>query len=124
MRNMAFSLTTTQVRNRTKDVTRRRGWKNLKPGERVCAIVKGMGLKKGQKVERLCIIECVSNTAEWAAELIVEHEPKYSAIRARSEVDREGFPNHSVEWFVRMLMKHNHMAATDTVHRIEFTYVD
>lgn len=60
MRNMSFSLTTPQMRDRTKTLTRRLGWYSLKPGDRVQAVVKGMGLKKGEKVERLCVIEVVS----------------------------------------------------------------
>jgi hypothetical protein len=123
---MAFSLTTTQMRNKTKDVTRRTGWAHLKPGDRVCAIVKGMGLKKGEKIERLGVIEIVSNTPEDAGALIapkVEGFKYYNERQARREVDREGFPGHSVAWFVQMLMKHNHLAAGDTVNRIEFIHL-
>ena len=43
-RNMSFMLTTEQVRNKTKTVTRRLGWWFLKPGEIVNAVEKGMGL--------------------------------------------------------------------------------
>lgn len=53
-RNMSFSMTTEQIRNRTKTVTRRLGWEFLKPGDVVNAVVKAMGLKPGEKVERLC----------------------------------------------------------------------
>ena len=57
MRNMSFYHTTEQIRNRSKTVTRRLGWAFLKPGDRVRAIVKGRGLKKGQKVEPLAGLE-------------------------------------------------------------------
>lgn len=52
-------LTTDQVRNRTKTVTRRLGWKFLQPGDIVNAVKKGMGLKKGEKVEVLGQIKVV-----------------------------------------------------------------
>jgi hypothetical protein len=127
MKNMAFSLTTRQMRDKTKDVTRRVGWAFLKPGDRVCAIVKGQGLKKGEKIERLGIIEIVSNTPEDAGALIaprIKGYKNYTEHGARREVDREGFPGHSVVWFVQMLIKHNNLDAGDTVNRIEFIHID
>jgi len=50
MRNMSFFLTTDQIRNKTKTVTRRDGWLFLKPGDIVQACVKCQGLKKGEKI--------------------------------------------------------------------------
>ena len=44
MRNMSFSATVQQVRDRTKTVTRRVGWKTLQPGEVLRAVEKGQGL--------------------------------------------------------------------------------
>lgn len=38
MRNMSFALTTPQILNRSKTVTRRAGWSFLKPGDIVCAV--------------------------------------------------------------------------------------
>ena len=46
---MSFMLTTNQIIDETKDVTRRNGWENLKPGDRLRAVEKAMGLKKGEK---------------------------------------------------------------------------
>ncbi len=54
MRNMSFAMTTEQVRNQTKSVTRRFGWWFLKPGDEVQPVVKGMGLKKGDQIEKVC----------------------------------------------------------------------
>jgi hypothetical protein len=51
-RNMSFMLTTEQVRNQTKDVTRRLKWLFLKSGDILNAVVKGIGLKKGETVKR------------------------------------------------------------------------
>ncbi len=60
-RNISFSMTTPQFIDGSKTVTRRMGWKFLKPGDVLCAVEKGMGLKKGEKVKRLghIKIECV-----------------------------------------------------------------
>ena len=40
MRNISFMLTTQQFRNRTKTVTRRMGWWNLKPGDILMGVEK------------------------------------------------------------------------------------
>jgi hypothetical protein len=61
---MSFALTTQQVREQTKDVTRRFGWWFLKPGDKVWAVEKAMGLKAGEKIKRIALIEIVSVRAE------------------------------------------------------------
>lgn len=63
-RNMSFMLTTQQVIDRTKTVTRRLGWKHLKPGELFWACEKCQGLGKGGKINRLSLARCISNTPE------------------------------------------------------------
>ena len=55
-RNMSFALTTEQFLNRTKTVTRRKGWRFLKPGDVVMGCKKCMGLKPGEQLERLGLI--------------------------------------------------------------------
>lgn len=69
MRNMSFSMTTEQVRNKTKTVTRRFGWWNLKPGTKLWAVEKSQGLKKGEKIKRISQIEVVSVRAEKLQEI-------------------------------------------------------
>jgi len=121
MNNMSFSLTTDQVRDRSKNVTRRIGWWNLKPGDLVRACKKCMGLRKGEKVEELAIIRVVS----------VRAEPLRAMLDDRNygldEVAREGFkedrflcwPSTWVPWFCQ-----THKCTPDTiVNRIEFEYV-
>ena len=49
MRRMSFSMTEPQFRDGSKDVTRRLGWKFLKPGDRIMGVRKCMGLAKGEK---------------------------------------------------------------------------
>jgi hypothetical protein len=108
---MSFSLTTEQVRNRTKTVTRRFGWWILRPGDRVMAIEKGQGLKKGEKVKYICEIEIVSARREQIKDM------------PAGDCMLEGFMELSVSEFVEMLCNHAHKKPTDVVNRIEFKYV-
>jgi hypothetical protein len=111
MRNMSFALTTPQILAREKTVTRRLGWLNLKRGERVQAVKKCMGLKPGEKLEKLCVIEVVD----------VRREP-LDAITI-DEVAREGFPLMSPDWFIEFFCKsHKGCRPTSVVTRIEFDY--
>ena len=112
MRNMSFFLTTQQIRDRRKTVTRRLGWKNLKPGQRFRAVRKAQGLKKGEKIEQLAILECVSNRSE----------PLYQMTQ--DDVAREGFGLMKRSSFVSMFMRHMKCKADQIVQRIEFKYVD
>lgn len=112
MRNMSFSITTKQMYAETKDVTRRLGWWNLKAGDTVMAVEKGMGLKKGEKVKRIYPIEIVS----------VSREPLQYITAA--EVVREGFPELSIRGFMTMFMKSHKGCKPETmVNRIEFKKV-
>lgn len=81
MRNISFMLTTQQVRDRQKTVTRRLGWRNLKAGELLCGVEKGMGLKAGEKIIRLAVIRVVG----------VRFEP-LRRMTDRREIRISGFP--------------------------------
>jgi hypothetical protein len=111
-RNMSFSLTTEQIRNRTKTVTRRRGWKFLKPGDLLNACVKCMGLKPGEQVEKLAVVRVVMVTQE---EL---------QVCTDSDAAREGFPKMTGAEFVEMFCRHMGGKPSQIVRRIEFEYVD
>jgi len=111
-RNMSFAMTTNQIRMKTKTVTRRFGWWFLKPGDVVCAVEKGMGLKKGEKINRLAMIRIVS----------VRKEP-LNAI-TKSDCILEGFPEHTPETFVDMLQdNYGGIRPDEPVNRIEFEYL-
>lgn len=110
-RNMSFMLTTEQIRNRKKTVTRRMGWKNLKPGTLLNACEKCMGLKKGENIKKLCQIRVVD----------VRREPLNRISKA--EVTKEGFPEESPDGFVRMFTHHMKCRRDEVVTRIEFEYV-
>lgn len=119
MRNISFSLTTEQIRNRTKTVTRRLGWKNLKTGTLLQGCVKCMGLKRGEHPEKLAIIRVVSVYTEPLNSLTVNL--KYGM----NEMILEGFSNmQQPEEFVRMFRDHMNCRADQEVTRIEFKYVD
>lgn len=110
-RNMSFAMTTRQVYDRSKTVTRRFGWWFLKPGDRVWAVEKAMGLKKGEKVKRICLIEVVSVRTE-PLNLIT-----FTDCRA------EGFPDFYPQDFIDMITAHYGCADDAVVNRIEFKYV-
>jgi hypothetical protein len=113
MRNMSFSLTTDQVRAQTKDVTRRLGWKNLKPGDCFRMVVKAMGLKKGEKVEEIGYARVVSN----------DREPLDAIQERPADPTREGFPLMTPTGFVAMFCRSMGCDSSTEVHRIEFEYV-
>ena len=109
---MSFMLTTDQVRNRTKTVTRRVGWWNLKTGDRLIAAVKCQGLKKGEKREDIGIIEVVR----------VSHEELQDITSA--DCSREGFPDMTPAGFVAMFSEKMLCDKRTCVNRIEFKYCD
>jgi hypothetical protein len=113
-RRISFSLTTPQFRARTKDVTRRRGWKNLKPGDVLIAVEKAMGLKKGEKHVVLGRIEVVSNTTEPLS--AIEDYPA-------DETAREGFPELTSCEFVAMFCRGMGCKASEEIQRVEYRYL-
>ena len=105
-------MTTAQVRARTKTVTRRFAWWNLKPGTKLWAVEKSQGLKKGEKVVRICQIEVVSIRKELAQDIYYYHD----------DLELEGFPCMLVENFINLLCRGGH-SPNDEVNRIEFKYI-
>lgn len=112
MRNMSFMLTTEQIKNRSKTMTRRLGWKFLKPGDRIQACEKCMGLKKGEKINKLAVIEVVE----------VWREPLFCITE--EDCTMEGFPELSPNQFIKMFRKVMNCCYTDPVTVIKFKYVD
>jgi hypothetical protein len=128
VRNMSFALTIEQVRNKTKTVTRRTGWATLKPGTLLQPVLKGMGLKKGEKAEKIGgPIRVVS----------VRREPLMMMDQA--DCAREGFPEMTVAGFMSMFCASHRVVEwdgwpslrnrsrscepRDEVTRIEFEYL-
>lgn len=77
-----------------------------------------MGLKRGEKVNRLAVIEIVKVTQE-RLYLMASNET-YGA----EEAAREGFPNMSGRDFVLMFCQSMDCHPKTIVNRIEFKYVD
>jgi hypothetical protein len=114
MRNMSFQLTASQILDRTKTVTRRLGWNNLKPGDLVRACEKCQGLKRGEKVKRLATIRVISVRREYLCNVLT-----YS----RDEIAREGFPAMQPADFLAMFLREMGCGLSQPVNRIEFEYV-
>lgn len=111
MRLISFSLTTRQFLDGSKDVTRRIGWRSLKPGDRLMAVKKAMGLKRGEHPEKLGEIEVV--------------KVSYEMVGAIDSADckREGFPDLKPYQFVTMFCEHMGCRPETEVTRIEFRRV-
>ena len=110
MQNISFLLTTEQIRQRTKTVTRRLGWAGLKPGTKLQGVVKVQGIRKGERVQRLAVIEVLAVRRE-----------RVDAITA-ADVAREGFPDMTPAEFVAMFCRHMNVKPDSLVTRIEFRY--
>lgn len=111
MRAMSFMLTTQQVHDRTKTVTRRLGWKFIQVGQQLRAVEKCMGLKAGQSMVELAIVEVVS----------IRTEPLHAITD--EEVLLEGF-NMPASEFIEMFCKAMNCDRNQPVQRIEFKYVE
>lgn len=122
VRNISCSLTTPQVRARTKTVTRRLGWEFLKVGDRLQLCEKCMGRRKGEPLVRLAKVEVVDVRREFLAEMMVR--PDYG----KEECAKEGFPQMTPEEFCEFFVQSHggspKTSYTSTVTRIEWRYLD
>jgi hypothetical protein len=107
------SLTEDQVRQRAKTVTRRVGWRMLRPGDRLTLCRKVMGRRPGEPLERIADVEVTS----------VRREP-LDAITA-TDVAAEGFPQMTPAEFVSFFCATHHGCRPGTeITRIEWCYLD
>ena len=112
-RNMSFALTVDSMQQRIKTVTRRQGWLFLKPNDKIQPVVKAMGLKKGEKIERIGgLIEVINIRRERINLITLE------------EVIREGFFYLTPDEFIEMYCDANRCNPWDECTRIEFKYLD
>lgn len=113
-RRMSCALTSEQVRQHIKTETRRatHTWVNLKPGDPITLIEKGMGLKKGQKQVVLAEAVCVANYLE----------PLYQI--SQESVVREGFPQWKPLEFVGFYLAEKGGEAGQIVRVIRWAYVE
>lgn len=118
MRNISFALTTEQFKARTKTVTRRLGWAKLGPGDVLMGCVKCMGLKPGQKIERLGKIRVVAVRREFLSDMLAD------SAYGRRECQREGFPRMRADEFIEMFCRsHSGCTPETVVTRIEYEYL-
>lgn len=105
-------MTVEQIRNRTKTVTRRTGFADIKAGEIVRAVRKSMGLKKGERQEVLAYLVVTDVRTEPLIDITGE------------DVGREGFVDMPQTDFVDLFCR---MAGVNNpwmkVRRIEFRYI-
>lgn len=111
MRLMSFALTTPQFLDGSKDVTRRLNWLKTKAGDRIRAVKQVQGIKLGEKVVDLGVIEVVSVRRE-----------RLDAITP-DDVRREGYPGMSPFQFVEMFGRKMGCQPSTVVTRIEFRRV-
>lgn len=120
MRNMSFAHTTAQILTRTKTVTRRTGWTFIKPGDRVRAVRKAMGLKKGEKIEPLAVLRIVDVRREPLRKLLDDVEYGFAEVAAEGFGDAPTLsrPDEWVPWFCAT----HGCNPSATVTRIAFEY--
>ena len=124
MRNMSFALTVGAMQAHTKTVTRRLGWLFLKPGDLVQPVRKCMGLRPGEKIEKICDpVRVVSVRRERLSRLIDDRE------YGRAECILEGFGDHELyrhpAQFAAMFCRtHKGCFTWSSVTRIEFEWAE
>jgi hypothetical protein len=122
MRNMSFALTTTQVMEGTKTVTRRLGWEFLKVGELLRPVRKCMGLRPGERLDVLRDpILTVGTRREPLRRMTDDIE------YGHREVALEGFADHAEysdpgRWVAMFCATHRGCTPETVITRIEFAY--
>ena len=116
-RNISFALTTEQFKNKTKTVTRRLGWQFLKDGDVLMGCKKCMGLKPGEKIERLGKIRVISATREKLSDLLID------GAYGDDEAKKEGFPQMTGENFVNFFIQEMKCSQDVELTRIEYEYL-
>jgi hypothetical protein len=110
---MSVALTEQAVRDRRKTVTRRLGWRMLKPGDRLTLCHKVMGRRKDEPLVRICEVEVVDVRRERLWNITDE------------DVGREGFDLDawSASDFVEFFCEHMNCKPDTAVTRIEWRYL-
>jgi len=112
-RLMSVAFTEQAVRDRTKTVTRRSGWQNLKPGDRLTLCRKVMGRKPGEPLVRIVDVEVVTVRRETLG------------LITQEDVAREGFPGMDrLDFIQRFFIDAQGIHPGDDVTRIEFRYIE
>ena len=111
-RLMSFSMTADRIRDRSKTVTRRIGWYFLRPGDILWACEKCQGLKRGEKVVRICKIQVTSVC------------PRLLCEMPEADCALEGYPDLTAAEFVKKISDALGVSAEKALmNRIEFKYL-
>lgn len=111
-RLMSVALTEDAVRDRTKTVTRRLGWRFLEIGQRLTLCRKVMGRKAGEPLVRIADV--------WVWDVRRERLDQITA----ADVTREGFPEMSPNEFIAYFCQHMRCTPETFVTRIEWRYLE
>ncbi len=127
MRNMSFALTTAQVLNQSKDVTRRLGWLMLKPGDLIQPVKKCMGLKPGEKLAKLGGPIRIVSVRREPLNAMLAGDTTVGFTYGYEEVRREGFADHPeycspLHWCRMFCDTHKGCDLNTVITRIEFSY--
>jgi hypothetical protein len=110
---MSVSLTESQVRDQSKTVTRRIGWRMLHVGDQLILCRKVMGRRHGEPLERIAAVEVTAVRRE-----------RLDAISA-PDVIAEGFPRMTPAEFVSFFCRtHRGCGPCTEVTRIEWRYLE
>lgn len=129
---MSVAYTEQAVLDRTKTVTRRKGWwldKNgrrlVKPGDRLTLCRKVMGRKAGEPLVRLVEVEVVSVRREPLCAVIGPYVIDDDGNVSWPEMIAEGFPDMCPgEFMDRYFRDAQGIGRMDDVTRIEWRYLD
>jgi hypothetical protein len=110
-RLMSVALTTEQVRQRSKTVTRRAGWRMLAAGDQLTLCPKVRGRRRGDPLERIVTVDVISVRRE-----------RLDSITP-PDIVAEGFPGMTVTEFVEFFCStHRGVSPQDEVTRIQWAY--
>lgn len=123
---MSVSHTEAAVRDRTKTVTRRLGWRALKPGDHLTLCRKVMGRRPGEPLLRIAEVEVVSVGREWLTDITSEDVSRegvapevYAPLDEHAPTCRTCGPLAWAEWFARTMR----VPLLTNVTRIEWRYL-
>lgn len=121
---MSFALTTNQILDGSKDVTRRLGWLQIKPGDLIRPVRKCMGLRPGEKIQPLRDPLRVVSVRRERLDLMTT-DLDYGI----DEVRREGFAKNPEygwpsAWVAMFCDTHKGCTPSTVITRIEFAYGD
>jgi hypothetical protein len=121
MRRMSFSHSAPELRERLQTVTRRLGWRFLKPDDLIEAVehVPGSERDPGAPTRTLAVLRVRNVRVEPLSRLLTD------ATYAEDELPREGFPCWSRDDFIARFLREHRLASADVdITRIEFEIVE